>query len=145
MTGWKPLTCHHITLYHHSTVMKAHCRGYQQVFHVIELQGSQNHSYSSFHHSYIRPGRALYPAESPSIDSPCSLLPRCYSDETAFSLISVISSDGVGPVHNRRGWERKPSYFQPPFPFALGCVLHHQLRAYLPRSEGFMNNACRRH
>lgn len=41
------------------------------------------------------------------------------------------------------GWTWKPSYFQSPFPSSLRCVLHHQLRVYLPRSEGFLNYVCR--
>lgn len=72
------------------------------------------------------------PCPSP-IDSLCSLLTRCSSDEPALPLINVCGCDGGVPPRRGRMWE--PSYLQskPPTPSTPSldpprCVLHHQLR-----------------
>lgn len=73
------------------------------------------------------------PIRSPSIDSLCSVLTRCSSDEPALPLINVSGCDGSVPPRRGRMWE--PSYLQskPPTPTTPSLnppqsVLHHQLR-----------------
>lgn len=73
------------------------------------------------------------PLRSPSIDSLCSVLTRCSSDEPALPLINVSGCDGSVPPRRGRMWE--PSYLQskPPTPTTPSLnppqsVLHHQLR-----------------
>lgn len=85
-----------------------------------------------------RTGRALCPAERlplrpPSIDSLCSLLTRCSSDEPALPLINVSGCDGGVPPRRGRMWELSYVQSEPPTPSTPSldpprCVLHHQLR-----------------
>lgn len=85
----------------------------KQVFHV--KKNAPISRLPVFEHRDKKAGLCTLPCGAPSphppsIDSLCSLLTRCSSDEPALPLINVSVCDGSVPPRRGRMWE--PSYFQ---------------------------------